>query len=351
MATSKTVNVTTGKFLNYQVTKTGYKPVTGTVYVDSNKTINVNMVSTESQEEVYKLGDRILDMASFVCYYKPGGIYDFKPISTTVISQTHGSGLANLGVKKGIFEAQVNPTYDKTPGIFNHEFTYNGSNWTYDGNDVNLDDYGIFYNTASSTVSNNDKIEVVYTVYNKYACFVLDANYRNYGLFYGSKVLIPNYPSYTQGNSGTGTSTTVWYYNQLEGQESATWCNEHILDNCGYTWSNYPAFYQGRVLGKFILANGIEIYPLVPNISELYQISINRVFLDSIDPYVQAGNTSLSLTTGSFSRNNSMTSCQQYSSDGYDIVHTNGSIEYGLEKNSNTNDRAGYIPVFEVPVF
>ena len=44
MATTKTVNVTTGKFLNYQVTKTGYKPVTGTVFVDSNKTRNLSLL-------------------------------------------------------------------------------------------------------------------------------------------------------------------------------------------------------------------------------------------------------------------------------------------------------------------
>lgn len=349
MATTKTVNVTTGKFLNYQITKAGYKPVTGSVFVDSNKTINVNMVSTESQEEVYKLGDRILNMASFVCYYKPGGEYDNKPISTTVIEQTHGSNLTNLGVKKGIFEAQINPTYDKTAGIFVHDFLYNGSNWTYDGNDVNLEDYGIFYNTASSTVSNNDKITVTYTVYNKYAVFILDANYRDYGLFYGQKVKIPNYPTYTTNNSGVGSGTGTWYYGG-DGQESATWCNEHILDNSGFTWSNYPAFYRCREIGKFILANGISIYPLVPNETEAYQIYLNKVFLDSIDPVVQSGITERSLVNGSFSRSNSMTTCIEYSADRYCGMYLSGSWSTSIEKNSNSNDRCGFIPVFEVPV-
>lgn len=349
MATSKTVNVTTGKFLNYQVTKTGYKPVTGTVYVDSNKTINVNMVSTESQEEVYKLGDRILDMASFVCYYKPGGIYDFKPISTTVISQTHGSGLANLGVKKGIFEVQVNPTYDKTAGIFNHEFIYNGSNWTYDENDVNLEDYGIFYNTASSTVSNNDKIEVVYTVYNKYACFVLDAKYRSNKVLYNQDWYFtpPNFPRYGSISSGNGTSSSVWYYDKE--LESATWCSQYLLDNCGYTWSILPAYKYCRELGKYIFANGIELYPIIPNITEMYNIWINRVFLDSIDPVIQSGITSYNLSNWNFSNSQAYTSQLRNSSgsQGYPwYCRSNGDYEGG-----NSQDNRGVIPIFEVPVF
>lgn len=345
MATTKTVNVTTGKFLNYQITKAGYKPVTGSVFVDSNKTINVNMVSTESQEEVYKLGDRILDMASFVCYYKPGGLYDFKPISTTVISQTHGSGLTNLGIKKGIFESQVNPTYDKTAGIFVHDFLYNGSNWTYDGNDVNLEDYGIFYNTASSTVSNNDKITVTYTVYNKYACFVLDAKYRSNKQVCSSQVGFPNYPIYTDVSSGSGTNVNIWYYdNELE---SATWCNEQILDNEGYTWSYVPAFKYCRELGKYILANGIEIYPLFPNITELYKIWQNKVFLDSIDPGIQAGTTTYNLTNWNFS-NSEVYVCQQTWDGGSGSRYLNNSGNWGTHSKSDTR---GVIPVFEVPVF
>lgn len=348
MATTKTVNVTTGKFLNYQITKTGYKPITGSVFVDSNKTINVNMVSTESQEEVYKLGDRILNMASFVCYYKPGGEYDNKPISTTVIEQTHGSGLTNLGVKKGIFEAQINPTYDKTAGIFVHEFIYNGSNWTYDGNDINLEDYGIFYNTASSTVSNNDKITVTYTVYNKYACFVLDAKYRSNKRRNSSDCSWPisGYRQYDYIYSGSNTNTNNWYYeNELE---SATWVNEHVLDNCGFNWSITPAFKYCRELGKYILANGIEIYPLIPNITELYKIWQNKVLLDSIDPGIQAGTTTYNLTNWNFS-NNGAWSCQWSSDNSWRsfILNNSGSWDRG---NCNSDTR-GVIPVFEVPVF
>lgn len=347
MATSKTVNVTTGKILNYQVTKAGYKPVTGSVYVDGDKTINVNMISTSSATEVYTLGDRILDMASFVCYYTPGGNYDNKPISTALISQTVGSGLENIGVKKGIFEGQINPSYTKTARVEIYEFEYDGSDWIFDGNAVNLSDYGIFYNTAESTVASGDKLEVTYRVYNKYACFVLDGNYRSNKTFGMHGIDFPNFPDYENVNNGSGSTINIWYYNQLYGQESATWCNQMLLDNEGYQWSDLPALYHCRTLGKYILPNGLEIYPLIPNLSELYKIWQNRVYLDSIDPYIQSGNTQYNLSNWNFGQNRGW-SCIEYDSNHMGFVTNSGGVGLNVYE-AEKNKTVGVIPVFEVP--
>lgn len=343
MATTKTVNVTTGKFLNYQVTKTGYKPVTGTIYVDSDKTINVNMVSTSSSSEIYSLGDRILGIASFVCYYKPGGNYDNKPISTAVISQTTGIGLNNLGVKKGIFENQVNPSSTLT-GANTFTFTYDGTNWSLNGSTVLLNTYGIFYNTNTSTLSSGDIIQVVYTVYNKYACFVLDANYR----IYDNRICtddrnFPDCPTYSNvSSSTTESSSNIWYYNK-DGQESATWCNQYLLDNCGYTWNELPSYNYCRTLGTFILANGIQLNALLPNLTELQQIWVNRVFLDSIDPIIQSGTTTCNLTNWNFNENIAW-SCINKNHSTWTIDSNDG-----FRERSNRDSRQGIIPVFEVP--
>lgn len=335
MATTKTVNVTTGKFLNYQVTKAGYKPVTGTVYVDSNKSIDVNLVSTTSSSEVYKIGDRILNMASFVCYYKPGGLYDNKPISTAIISQTVGSGIKNLGVKKSVFESQIS-----VEGTY--AFVYNGSNWTYNSNTVILSDYGIFYNTSTSTLSNGDTIQIVYTVYTKYACFVLDANYRNNKRIYTeSSMVFANCPSYSSSSSGSGIDSNTWYYNQYEGQESATWINQQLLDNSGYNWSNLEAFKFCRDFGTFVLANGITLNALVPNLSELQAIYNNRVNLDNLDPVIQSGSTNYNLSNWSFN-NSQVFSCIQNGSSGW--VRSSSGIT-----TTSKNDTRGVVPVFEVP--
>ena len=336
MATTKTVNVTTGKFLNYQVMKTGYKPVTGTVFVDSNKTIDVNLVSTESSTNVYSIGDRILNMASFVCYYKPGGTYDNKPISTAVISQTVGTGLKNLGIKKSVFESQIS-----TEGTYT--FTYDGTNWNYNSNSITLDTYGIFFNTATSTVSSGDTIQVVYTVYTKYACFVLDSNYRSNKQLSNSGDVFDYYPKYTGTSSGSGTSSNTWYYNQFEGQESATWCNQKILDNSGYTWTSKAGFSYCRELGTYILANGITLNALIPNLTELKAIYDNRVNLDSLDPVIQGGSTSYNLSNWSFT-SSAVYSCQQRDDSYCWTINSSGSPT----SNSRTDNR-GIIPVFEVP--
>lgn len=343
MSTTKTVNVTTGKVLNYQIKKAGYKPVIGSVYVDSDKTIDIDLIPSSSSSEVYSLGDRILGIASFVCYYTPGGDYDTDPIDTAVATQTVGSGLQNVGVKKSTFRNAVSSTDGE------YYFEYDGTDWNMSSSIesgssvVNLSDYGVFFNTAVSTLNSGDTIKIDYTLYNKYACFVLDANYRTNTSFGYTGTDFPNYPNYTSYNGGSGSSTTVWYYNQLYGQESATWCNQQLLDNRGYSQSGLPAMYYCRNKGIFILPNGIQLNALVPNLSELYKIWQNRAYLDSIDPVIQSGSTSYNLSNWSFS-NNSVWGCQEYNNNDVTRVTNGGSVT-----NIYKPETAGVIPIFEIP--
>lgn len=73
MSTSKTVNVTTGKVLNYTVSKTGYKTVHGSKLITGNMlgadAITVNMVPSEATTGTYVFGDRIGGVASFYMYF------------------------------------------------------------------------------------------------------------------------------------------------------------------------------------------------------------------------------------------------------------------------------------------
>lgn len=73
MSTSKTVNITNGKVLNYTITADGYKTVHGSELITEDRTganaININMIPlTNTKDGVYSLGDRIGGIASFVCY-------------------------------------------------------------------------------------------------------------------------------------------------------------------------------------------------------------------------------------------------------------------------------------------
>jgi len=69
MSTTKTVNVTTGKVLHYTITKSGYKPVSGSKLITGSETINVNMVPESSSDGVYTFGDRIGGCATFFQYF------------------------------------------------------------------------------------------------------------------------------------------------------------------------------------------------------------------------------------------------------------------------------------------
>lgn len=69
MATSKTVNVTTGKVLHYTFSKQGYKTVNGSKLITQNQTISINMIPESSADGVYTFGDRIGGVATFFTYF------------------------------------------------------------------------------------------------------------------------------------------------------------------------------------------------------------------------------------------------------------------------------------------
>lgn len=69
MATTKTVNITSGKVLNYTIKAEGYKTVSASKLIKEDTIINVNMIPATSTEGVYTFGDRIGGIATFVGYF------------------------------------------------------------------------------------------------------------------------------------------------------------------------------------------------------------------------------------------------------------------------------------------
>lgn len=67
--TTKTVNVTTGKVLNYTISKQGYKTINGSKFITADETISVNMLPESSTDGVYVFGDRIGGCATFFTYF------------------------------------------------------------------------------------------------------------------------------------------------------------------------------------------------------------------------------------------------------------------------------------------
>ena len=67
--TNKTVKITNGKILNYKISAPNYKTIYGSQLITADTTINRNMIAEVDPNGVYSLGDRIGDIASFVCYF------------------------------------------------------------------------------------------------------------------------------------------------------------------------------------------------------------------------------------------------------------------------------------------
>ena len=65
----KIVKVTNGKILNYKISASGYKTIYGSKFISANTTITKNMISGSDPNGVYSVGDRLGNIASFVCYY------------------------------------------------------------------------------------------------------------------------------------------------------------------------------------------------------------------------------------------------------------------------------------------
>lgn len=66
---TKSVKITNGKILNYKISASGYKTIYGSQLITADTTINKNMIPETDPNGVYSLGDRIANMATFVCYF------------------------------------------------------------------------------------------------------------------------------------------------------------------------------------------------------------------------------------------------------------------------------------------
>lgn len=232
----KIVKVTNGKILNYKISASGYKTIYGSKLISANTNITHNMIAENDPNGVYSLGDRIGNIASFVCYY---------------------------------------------------------------------------------TDENN----------NKYAVFVLDAQYRSYGGLSNGDVWaqdtgLPNY------------SSSDDFINLSGNPLSATYCSNYITTS--YSAEEFPGF---AWCNNIILAS-LNITAKVPNPYELKQIYDNKTTLDSIDPTVsdyssKALNTVLSSAWTCYENNNY-----------YFWFFANGGFGSGDPKYYEKN----IVPVFEIPV-
>lgn len=75
--------------------------------------------------------------------------------SSAIVSQTAGTSLSNLAVVVATFESQ----FTNPPASGLYAFTFDGSDWHYDGNVVTISDYGI---TFTGTPTASDEITVSY---------------------------------------------------------------------------------------------------------------------------------------------------------------------------------------------
>lgn len=219
-----------------------------------------------------QLGDRLLNIASFVTYFTPIGIYDKDSLKSLIISQKNDTNLTNLNVDKSLWLTQIETVLSiiinkGTQNVFN--FTYNGSTWDLTGtttiNGISTSDLNTVYGiTYIGIPKQNDIINVIERYYNKFACYVLDSNYR--GIYaWSTGNLIPNYSSTPQPCN-----------------ESATYFN-NIIWNTVSPLTNSPMFNFVKSFGDIVLPNGLKVNVLIPNADELLAISSNRNFLDGLD--------------------------------------------------------------------
>ena len=162
-----------------------------------------------------------------------------------------------MAVVKSTWLSQVETTLGiETPKGTSNDFifTYDGANWNLTGateqSAVDLEDYGISF---TGTASSGDVITVTETQYNKFAFFVLDANYRSNQKW-----------STANGNNFSIVYTTT---SALTAGESATYYNQYAFDN--FNLSSFPMFNNAKSFGNFLLPNGIKINAIAPNPIEL----------------------------------------------------------------------------------
>jgi len=66
---TKTTKVTDGKVLSYTVSAAGYKTLSGSKIITADETIKLNMIPESESTSAFEVGDRLGDIASFVCYF------------------------------------------------------------------------------------------------------------------------------------------------------------------------------------------------------------------------------------------------------------------------------------------
>ena len=351
MATIKNVKIQKNKILTYAVNKSGFKTVYGSVLVNQNQTININMKNLDDVSEPFELGDRLFGISSFVDYFTPSGTYDVDSLKYLKISQTTGTSLTNLAVVKSTWLSQVETTLGiETPKGTSNDFifTYDGSKWDLTGattqNNVDLEDYGISFD---GTPAENDVITVTETQYNKFAFFVLDSNYR--GWYGWNNVILYN----TICTPVQYTTTSNFNVN-----ESATYINNYIFET--QNLSTFNGFGFVKNIGTFLLGN-IKITSLIPNLSELKTIYNNRVVLDNSDPTITASGQQKSLTLWKWNNlgngyDKYALSCTENTGENYcafNSANTNywsGYLKWKAWYGGDDMGGGGLIPIFEVPV-
>lgn len=337
MVTEKTIKIQKNKILTYSVNKEGFKTVYGSVLVNENQNINVEMKNLNSQDEPFQLGDRLFGISSFVDYFTPSGTYDVDSLKYISAKQTTGSGLTNIAVVKDTWLSKVETELGiETPkGTSNNFiFTYNGSTWDITGAltlaGQSLEDFGISF---EGTPTEGNVITVVETQYNRFAFFVLDANYRG---------------NYAWDSNPSSTIMPKQYAsNPQDCLETATFYNQYIFDNTNI--SQYSLFNHCKNLGTFILNNRIKITPLIPNGKELQLIWNNKAALDSFDPIIQEGTTTYNLTNWAFGHND-VWSCLEYDYKHSWYLDNSGNWHFDYYNNYSKSDTFGCVPIFEVPV-
>lgn len=345
MSTTKTIKIQKNKILTYSINKSGFQTVNKTITVTGDTTITEEMVSTTGSK-IQQLGDRLLGISTYVCDFIPSGTYDIDSLKFITASQTTGTGLSNIQVVKGTsntegetqtwlskVEKELSIVTPKgTSKIF--VFTYNGVTWDITGDLIlsgqDISDYGI---TFTGTASSGNVITVTETHYNKFACYVLDSNYRSNQIW---------------GPRSTAIMPIEITSNPLDCEESATYFNNYVINNLNI--SDCPLFNYCKNLGNFIVNPNIIIKSCVPNMLELKEIWNNRIFIDECDPSVIDSTTPYNLQTWNFATG-VVRSCLEYNETRAWCVGGDGSLisslSYGWDDKMQTT---GCCPIFEVPV-
>lgn len=107
----KIVKVTNGKILNYKISASGYKTIYGSKLISANTTINKNMIAESDPNGVYSLGDRIGNIATFVCYFNSTN-------PETLVDQKYAVFVLDAKYRKGSYTMCGGDTIIGTP-IYN----------------------------------------------------------------------------------------------------------------------------------------------------------------------------------------------------------------------------------------